>query len=361
MKSKVIQNTTSIAAVLGIAAWLVSPLRAEDELANQYRQTNLVSDQPGVAILQDPNLVNAWGMAFSSGSPIWVSDNGSGLATIYQVTYDANGLVHVSKLALQVRIPGAGNPTGQVFNDTSGFHGDIFLFDSEDGTISGWRSALGTNAEVLVSRPSAVYKGLTLASTAGGAVLLAANFSEATVDMYATNLTLLGQFRDPNAPDGYAPFNVQTVGGTVVVTYAKQDEEKRDEVAGRGFGLIDTFNPQTGAFTRFATGADAGGHLHQINAPWGVALAPSTFGKHAGQLLVGNFGSGTIMTFDTDTGKFRGLLQRAEDDPIVIDGLWGLAFGNGGRGGRPGTLYFTAGPDDESHGLLGGIDPAGGD
>src|ERR1051325_7554185 len=134
MKSKVIQNTTSIAAVLGIAAWLVSPLRAEDELANQYRQTNLVSDQPGVAILQDPNLVNAWGMAFSSGSPIWVSDNGSGLATIYQVTYDANGLVHVSKLALQVRIPGAGNPTGQVFNDTSGFHGDIFLFDSEDGT-----------------------------------------------------------------------------------------------------------------------------------------------------------------------------------------------------------------------------------
>jgi len=184
--------------------------------------------------------------------------------------------------------------------------------------------------------------------------LLAANFSEGTVDAYGTNAILIRQFTDPLAPAGYAPFNVQSVGGMIFVTFAKQDPNKEDDVPGEGHGIIDVFNPQTGAFHRFVTGSDAGGKLTDISSPWGVALAPSTFGKHANQLLVGNFGTGTIMTFDA-TGKFRGLLQDTHRDPIVIEGLWALAFGNGGRAGVSDTLYFSAGPGGESHGLFGSL------
>src|SRR6266853_6758715 len=161
-----------------------------------YQQVNLVSDLPGVALLQDTNLVNAWGVSFSSSSPFWVSDNGTGKATLYAVTNDAQGAVHISKVALEVNIPGDGNPTGQVFNNLGGFHSDVFIFASEDGTISGWRNSLGTNAEVLAMRAGAIYKGLALTGTSNAPVLLAANFSEATVDAYSgngTNITLVGQ------------------------------------------------------------------------------------------------------------------------------------------------------------------------
>jgi uncharacterized protein (TIGR03118 family) len=323
-----------------------------------YQQVNLVSDLPGVATLLDTNLVNAWGISFSSASPFWVSDNGTGLATLYSVTNDSSGQVHVDKVALEVNIPGEGNPTGQLFNNIGGFHGDIFIFASEDGTISGWRGALGTNAEVLATRAGAVYKGITMIPSTNGPVLLAANFSEGTIDAYGTNLAPATQFADPDAPEGYAPFNVQVIEGIVFVTFAKQDADKEDDVRGNGNGLIDTFDPQTGTFQRFATGTDAGGKLHIINSPWGVALAPSTFGEHAGRLLVGNFGSGTIMAFDPD-GKFRGLLKNSNHRPIEIEGLWALAFGNGGRAGTPDTLFFTAGPDEENHGLFGSIEPVG--
>ncbi|PYI81136.1 MAG: TIGR03118 family protein, partial [Verrucomicrobia bacterium] len=319
------------------------------------RQVNLVSDLPGRALLQDTNLVNAWGISFSPTSPFWISDNGTGKATIYAVTNDALGATHVAKQSLEVTIPGEGNPTGQVFNNLGGFNGDIFIFASEDGTISGWRPSLGTNAEALVTRLTAVYKGITVATTANGPVLLAANFSEGTLDAYGTNRTLI-QFTDPHAPAGYAPFNVQSIAGMIFVTFAKQDDTKEDDVPGRGHGLIDVFDLPTGSFHRFATGSDAGGKLHDINSPWGIALAPVTFGKHADELLVGNFGSGTIMAFDAD-GKYRGLLKTLDEGPIVIEGLWALTFGNGGRAGVPGTLYFTAGPDDESHGLFGALEP----
>ncbi len=323
----------------------------------RYQQVNLVSDLPGIALLQDTNLVNAWGVSFSPTSPFWVSDNGTGKSTLYAVTNDDAGMVHVGRQGLVVKIPGEGTPTGQVFNNLGGFNGDIFLFVSEDGTVSGWRPALGNAAEVLATRSNAVYKGVTLATTADGPVLLAANFAEATVDVYGTNKTLMAQYADPQAPSGYAPFNVQSVGGMIFVTYAKQDAARHDDVSGRGHGLIDVLNPQTGAFHRFATGSDAGGRLKQINSPWGVALAPATFGRHGDQLLVGNFGGGTIMTFDAD-GKFRGLLKSAGGGPVIIEGLWAITFGSGGRAGVPDTLYFTAGPDDESHGLLGSLEPA---
>src|SRR6185369_431069 len=194
--------------------------------------------------------------------------------------------------------PGEGNVTGQVFNGTTNFHGDVFLFVSEDGTVSGWRGALGTAAEVLATRTNAVYKGVTLVATAGGPLLLAANFAEGTVDVYNGSASLIAQLSDPHAPAGYAPFNVQAIHGNIYVTFAKQDADKEDDVPGPGHGLIDVLNLQTQTFHRFVTGSDAGGHFRQIDSPWGLAVAPSTFGAHADQLLVGNFGSGTIMAFD---------------------------------------------------------------
>ncbi len=323
--------------------------------ANQYKRTNLVSDLPGVAVLQDTNLVNAWGISFSAGSPFWVSANGTGLAILYAVTNDDMGLPHVIKQGLEVTIPGEGTPTGQLFNTTTDFNGDIFIFASEDGIISGWPGPPSTTAEVLVARPSAVYKGITLVTHGGTPMLLAANFRERTVDAYDGNLTLV-QYADPHTPAGYAPFNVQAIGGLVFVTFAKQDAAKHDDVAGPGHGLIDVFDPQTGAFHRFVTGSDAGGKLTTIDSPWGLAVSPASFGRHADQLLVGNFGSGTIMAFEA-SGKLQGILKRANGRPLQIDGLWGLAFGNGARAGVPDTLYFSAGPNSENHGLFGSIEP----
>jgi len=342
-------------AMLLALGFSIALCRADQDRPGKYVQTNLVSDQPGMALLHDTNLVNAWGISSSPSSPFWVSANGTGLAVLYAVTYN-QGVVQVAKPKLEVTIPGEGTPTGQLFDGTGSFNGDIFIFASEDGTISGWRGSLGTSAEVLVPGGSAVYKGIAMV-TNNGPMLLAANFANATLDAYGTDLKLAGQFSDPDAPAGYAPFNVQVIANTVFVTFAKQDDKKHDDVPGPGHGLIDIFNPKTMKFRRFATGSDAGGHLRAINSPWGLALAPKGFGKHGDQLLVGNFGSGTIMTFEAD-GDFRGLLHGAHEGAIVIDGLWGLKFGNDGNGGRSTTLYFSAGPDGESHGLFGSLDPA---
>jgi uncharacterized protein (TIGR03118 family) len=332
-------------------ACICAPARADDH----YQQINLVSDLPGVAQIQDTNLVNAWGLSSSSTSPFWVSDNGTGVSTLYAVTNDAADVEHVVKQGLTVTIPGEGNVTGQLFNNTTGFHSNAFLFVSEDGTISGWRGALGAAAEVLAVRTNAAYKGVTLAGTTNAPLLLAANFAEGTVDAYDGSMNLVAQLADTNAPDGYAPFNVQNVEGLIFVTFAKVGPTG-DDVAGRGHGLIDVLNPSTGAFHRFVTGSDAGGRLREINSPWGVTLAPHNFGSHGGELLVGNFGSGTIMTFDAH-GHFHGFLKGKHEGPITIDGLWALLVGNGGRGGDADAVYFTAGPDGESHGLFGSLYP----
>jgi len=338
------------AAALSILSWSAQA----DEI--KYRQVNLVSDQAGVALLQDTNLVNAWGISFGPPTPFWVSDNGTGLATLYAVTNDPAGITHVDKQALQVTIPGNGTPTGQVFNNVGGFHADLFLFASEDGTISGWRAALGAAAETLVpGKTNNVYKGIALATTSNGPVLLAANFRNGTVDVFDTNAVLLGQFMDSKAPAGFAPFGIQAISNLLFVTFAKQDADKHDDVAGRGNGLIDIFDPNTGMFHRFATGSSAGGKAKEMNSPWGIALAPKSFVRHDAQLLVANFGSGTIMTFDS-SGNFQGTLQGDHGPAIVIDGLWGLTFGNGTRAGDPAKLYFSAGPDDESHGLFGSLE-----
>lgn len=342
-----------------LTAAMLLTAAAEGRAQNHYLQINLVADLPNVAILQDTNLVNAWGISYGPTTPFWVSDNGTGLATLYQVTNDpASGLPTVIKQGLQVSIPGDGSVSGQIFNDVGGFNGDLFLFVNEDGTISGWRSALGTNAETLVPGiTNNVYKGVTLSQDASGPVLLAANFRNGTVDVYDTNSTLTGQFSDSAAPAGYAPFGMQSIEGMIFVTFAKQDIFKHDDVAGPGNGLIDVYDPVAHTFTRFVTGSDAGGSLKQINSPWGVALAPATFGKQGGNLLVGNFGSGTIMAFNA-AGKFQGLLK-GTSGAITIDGLWGLKFGNGTKAGVPDILYFSAGPNSESDGLFGSLQVAG--
>src|SRR5882724_2707499 len=197
----------AIAAAMALAAF-PSSVKDNPNKTQHYIQINLVSDQAGVAQIQDTNLVNAWGVSFSSGSPFWISDNGTGKSTLYAVT---NGVV--TRNPLVVNIPGEGNPTGQFFNGTPAFHTNAFIFVSEDGTISGWRPALGVNAEILAQRTNAVYKGVTLATGSTGPILLAANFSEATVDVYDTNTTLIAQLSDWSAPSGYAPFNVQNIGG----------------------------------------------------------------------------------------------------------------------------------------------------
>jgi len=347
-------------SALAAVVFAPSPGRADNGSQNEfglYRQTNLVSDLPGVAQLQDTNLINAWGISFSSTSPFWVSANGSGRSVLYSVTNDSSGNPSVTKVGLEVTIPGEGNVTGQVFNNHGGFNGDVFLFVSEDGTISGWKSSLGTAAETLTNRPTAVYKGVTLVTNGSGPLLLAANFAEATIDVYDGGLNLLGQFSDPRAPAGYAPFNVQSIHGHIFVTFARQDAAHHDDMPGPGHGLIDVFNVQTGRFHRFATGSDAGGTLRVIDSPWGVALAPRNFGSHGDQLLVGNFGSGKITAFDAD-GTFAGLLRGVDRQPIVIDGLWALTVGNGGKAGVSGRLYFSAGPGGESDGLFGSLQPA---
>jgi len=365
-KTRYVSSITAISSLSRPGIVLVAALvalacrpacaREDGDRDGEYHQTNLIADLPGVALLQDTNLVNAWGLSFSATSPFWISDNGSGLATVYAVTYDTNGTVQVVKQGVQAGIPGDGTPTGQLFNGTTAFHTNVFIFASEDGTLSGWRPGLGGTAETLVTRDTAVYKGITLVAGANGPELLAANFAEGTLDAYGGDLNLLAQYADPAAPAGYAPFNVQSVGGMVFVTFARQDAAKHDDVPGPGHGLIDVFDLSTGTFHRFATGKDAGGRLREINSPWGLALSPTSFGGHADQLLVGNFGSGTIMSFDAHM-RFQGLLESRHERPIVIDGLWGLAFGNGGRAGRPSTLYFTSGPNGEGNGLFGALDP----
>jgi len=315
--------------------------------------TSLVTDDQGAhsALITDPKLVNAWGVSSSPTSPFWVSDNGSGIATLYRVDPGTNA---PTKMGLEVSIPGDGSVTGQVFNANSSigaFNGDPFLFVSEDGTVSGWRAALGTAAETLqLGSSDNVYKGTTQATTGGFSYLYAANFRAGRIDVIkgssgAPDLT--GNFIDPNLPAGYAPFNIQRIGSELYVTYAQQDGNKLDDVAGAGHGVVNAFDLQGNLLRRVASQGT-------LNSPWGLALAPSSFGTLAGDLLVGNFGDGRINVFDS-SDVFVGQLLGPNSDPLAIDGLWALIAGNGGNAGNPQSVYFSAGPDGETHGLFGVI------
>ncbi len=342
-----------------------------------YSEHKLVSDLPGMAVAQDPNLVNAWGLSHGSTTPWWVSNNGTGTATLY----DGAGKPFPAGKELVVTVPpprgsaagAAASPTGNIFNGTSDFvvtdpttgksGPALFLFVTEDGTISGWSPTVNPQQAILAVDNSAggtgaVYKGLALGQVGSSNLLYAANFRAGTVDVFDARFApvhVTGAFTDATIPAGFAPFNITNVGGQLYVTYAKQNAAKHDDVAGPGNGFVDVFTTSGQLVRRFATqGA--------LDSPWGLTQAPAGFGQFSGDVLIGNFGDGRINAFDPRTGALLGALQDAQGHAKVIPGLWGLAFGNGGSAGPTTTLFFTAGIDHEAHGLFGTVtlDPSGG-
>jgi uncharacterized protein (TIGR03118 family) len=328
--------------------------------ANSYRVANLVSDQPGVAAHLDPNLVNAWGLVAGPSTPWWVADNGTNVSTLY----DGHG----SAIPLVVTVGGA--PTGTVFNGGPGFvvHHEgssgpsVFMFATESGTIRGWNPSVpppspSTHSFVVVNRSSEgeIYKGLAIASIAAGDRLYATDFHNGRVEVFDGSFHQVnspGAFVDPTIPDGYAPFGIRELDGRIFVTYAKQDADAEDDVAGLGHGFVDMFNLRGSLLGRVASRGP-------LDSPWGLTLAPDGFGRFGGDLLVGNFGGdGRINAFQLGSNgpaEHEGILRRANGQPVAIEGLWALSFGNGGPAGAKGRLFFTAGPDDESHGLFGRI------
>jgi len=333
--------------------------------AQHFTRTDLTVDLSSIspsASNLDAHLQNSWGLTRSATSAWWVADNHTGLSTLY----DAAGVPQ----SLVVSIPtpdgsGIAAPTGTVFNYTSGFEiapgkKAIFLFVTEDGTISGWNPGVqATNAVLAFPRQGAkpggaVYKGCTLATTAQGTLLYVSNFGEVRVDVFDSTFHRVNlganAFRDARVPKGYAPFNVQNVGGNLVVTFAKKQKGSDDEAHGAGLGFVAIFDPQG----RLLLDLEQGSFL---NAPWGIAQAPSDFGVFSHRLLVGNQGDGTINAFNAVSGEFEGKLLDENGANLAIDGLWALNFGSNGVAGPAINLFFTAGPNDEADGLFGQIVP----
>jgi uncharacterized protein (TIGR03118 family) len=358
------QGTKRVA--IDLPAMPVEPLEQRRLLSGGHdnniivTQTNLVSD--GVVATANPpdaDLKNAWGISFGPGTPFWISDNGTHQTTLY----DQNGV----KQALKVAIPGDGGqdsaPTGQSFNPTGDFKVTgpvgtdkaLFIFAGEDGGISGWSpNADPANAilEVKQANQGSIFKGMTLGVNNGQNLLYATDFHNGKVDVFdgtwqAVNIP--GAFTDPRIPAGFAPFNIQNLGGKLYVTYAKQDADAEDDVAGRGNGFVDVYSTGGALLQRFK-------HVKALNSPWGLAVAPPSFGNLAGDTLVGQFGSGQIAAFDS-RGHFDGVLRDASHHTLTIDGLWAITPGGSGKDGDPNTLYFTAGPNDEADGIFGSLTP----
>ena len=355
---------------LGVLAAALSAVAMAQTAPNTFLVHKFVSDLTGVADHQDPNLVNPWGNGFGQ-SPFWIGNNGSGTSTLYDGTGTAKSLI--------VDIPAAGGAktggpvTGVIFNTFSSNTSEFavatgkpasFIFCSADGLITGWNSSVSsTEAEVLFdnSASGAVYTGCVLGGVTGAPMLFAANFHAGTVDVFDGTpkpVHNAGAFVDSAIPAGFAPYNVAIIGGNVYVAYAKQDTTQKISVPGAGNGYVALFD-QTGKLvtTLISNGA--------LNSPWGLAVAPPTFGPFGGALLVGNFGDGWINAYNLTNGDWLGSLSDLTGTPIAYPGLWSLSFGSGSNSEDPGTLYFTAGigggPNNdpvESHGLFGSIQPA---
>jgi uncharacterized protein (TIGR03118 family) len=332
--------------------------------ANVYYQRNLVSDQAGVADHQDTNLVNPWGICATATSPFWVSDNHAGVTTLYTSFGAPNATLKPAVPATTTTLAG-GSPTGCVANvtataflvpDAAGKSGS-FLFATESGTLSGWTSANTAQTIVMVDKSAsgAVYKGLAIATPAGGTPqLYAANFHAGTIDVFDQTwkqVTVAGAFTDTGIPAGFAPFNVQALAGKLYVTYAKQDAAKQDDTAGAGNGYVDVYDLNGMLLTHLISGGN-------LNSPWGLAIAPANFGDFAGDLLVGNFGDGAIDVYNPTTGAFVAALADPKGATIHINGLWGLQAGNGGSGGDASAIYFSSGPGGEAHGVFGSLQAA---
>ncbi len=354
-----VRRIVALGATAALLIGATGPVAARNPNAdNTYRVTPLVSDVPGAAAHTDANLVNGWGITAGPTTPWWVSDNGTDTSTLY----DGSGIAR----PLVVSVVGA--PTGTVFNVTGDFAVSAggataparFLFATESGTIQGWNPGVpppltSTQAQPAADRSGvgAVYKGLAIGSSGGRNYLYATDFHNGRVDVFDGTFTpqaWAGAFVDPGLPAGYAPFGIADLGGTLYVTYAKQDADRRDEIAGEGFGFVSAFGTDGSFIGRVASGGE-------LNAPWGLAWAPSDFGRFSGDLLVGDFGDGRIHGFamTPDGWEDRGPVKGSDHRPVVIDGLWGLGFGNGSASGPTTTLYFAAGPDGENHGLFGSI------
>jgi uncharacterized protein (TIGR03118 family) len=363
-------GAVTAAAALATAAPGASALASGAE--NEFHQTNLISNRSDQgAQVVDPNLQNPWGLALGPATPLWVANNNSGTATVYNINV---GGTTAQKRNLTVSLPGGRastgdgpSPTGEVFNPTSEFvvkspagsGPALLIFSAEAGQISAWSPvadpitpAGASTAQVEFSSPTAVYKGLTIASTDDGTFLYASNFHDGTVDVFNSNFKLVhlaGDFTDPHLPSGYAPFGIQGIDGLIYVTYALQNAAKHDDVAGPGHGFIDIYTTNGFLVERLVSHGD-------LNSPWGLAVAPQGFGAFGGNLLVGNFGNGLIHAYGLFSGTFSGTLLNEQRQPIQIDDLWALKFGTATTGGT-GTLLFSAGINDEKDGLVGSINP----
>ncbi len=341
-RALVVVLAAAAAAVLsGIAG-------AERQTGNVYASNALVTDA------SDSSLVNGWGLVAGPTTPWWTANNGTNTSTLYSGTG--------TKAALTVSVPGA--PTGTVFNGNAsdfvvtqnGKSGSArFIFATEGGTILGWSPAVNGNTAIPgVDRSStgAVYKGLATLSDR----LYATDFHNNRVDVFdASFAPVTASFKDPKLPKGYAPFGIQALGGNVFVTFAKQDGARKDDVPGGGTGYVDEFTPDGQLVARVAQG---GRKNAPPNAPWGLAIAPAEFGVFGGDLLVANFGNGRISAYKDNGGGhwvYKGQLRRGDGTLLAIDGLWGIAFGNGAAAGPTSTLYYVSGPGGESHGAFGSV------
>ena len=357
-------------ALLSAASATVIPAAPESPAAPQsdgfYEQTNLVSDEPGVALIQDPDLVNPWGISLSpAGGAFWVANNETGTATLY--TGDVEGSTF-SKAALTVAIPG-GVPTGTAFNPTADFVVSagadsgpaLFLFVSLGGQVTGWNPAVpppppSTTAQV-AAVAEATYTGMTIGQTSTGAnVIYAADFENGKIDVFDADFDLTeldGSFTDPDLGRSLSPFNIQNIGGRLYIAYARHSARDPEEETSHGPGAVNVYDTDGHLLQQLI------GHGGRLVAPWGMALAPADFGPFSNDLLVGDFATGRILAFDPETGEFLGFMRGEDARPIAIEGLWGILFGNGVTVGDADTLYFAAGPDDETHGLFGSLRFAG--
>lgn len=351
---------------LGVLLSQKSPAAAP---GGSYLQTNIVSDVSGTAAVTDPKLINPWGIVAGPGTPFWIADNSTGVSTLYTGT---GAPFPGAPRSVAIPAPAgsapdaAGAPTGTVFNGSPNFivrqgsasGPSLFLFATEDGTIAGWNPVANPSSAIIAadnSAEGAVYKGLAIAPDGSQARLFAANFRENAVDVFDTGFQRVntsGSFSDPRLPAGFAPFNVAALNGKLYVTYARQNGEKHDDVAGPGNGYVDVYDLNGNLVSRLISGG-------ALDSPWGLALAPAGFGAFGNDLLVGNFGDGKINAFDPTSGKFLGSLSDSHGKTLKIEGLWGLAFGSGPNAGNPNTLFFTAGVGGEKHGLVGSLQPMG--
>jgi uncharacterized protein (TIGR03118 family) len=342
----------AVAAGLMASPALAAPIQLSDSQLGavpagiRFSITDQVSDQAGAAHFQDPNLVNAWGLSQGPGTFLWVANNGTNTATIYDPT-------HFTKAPLTVNVPGA--PTGATFVGINGAFkltpaansNTLFAFATEGGQVEGWSPNVNLKNVVVKVNESAQgseFKGLTLGMDDGKPRLFAANFGHNVVDIYNSSYHKVGSFTDPTLPANYSPFNVQVLNGQLYVTFANRQPGAHDETAGKGLGFVDVFDMSGHLVRRLVSNG-------KLNAPWGMTIAPQSWGRFAGALLVGNFGDGQINAYDPRTGQFLGRIKDGGNGPSGIDGLWAL------HSGANGSITFSAGPQEESHGLLGSISP----